>query len=123
MMSVSGFFSSTEQFGQMVQSELKRIGVQVNIMLLDGTTAIDRMRAGNYDAAYLSWDLDAWLVARLDAEALAVVRAAEREALRELAVECAQTFDADTRAVVGLPSSDIALELFRGVQAGLGLAA
>lgn len=73
--------------------------------------------------AALSWDLDAWLVARLDEAELAVVRVAEREALRDLAAECAQTFDADTRAVVGLPPSDIALALFRGVQAGLGLAA
>lgn len=89
----------------------------------DVRRAMARIAHEETEHAALSWDLDAWLVARLDAAELAVVRAAEREALRELAVECAQTFDADTRAVVGLPSPEVALELYRGVQAGLGLAA
>jgi len=50
--------ATTQQFGQMVQSELKKIGVQVDLRLMDGTAAIERMFAGDYDAGYLSWDLD-----------------------------------------------------------------
>ena len=42
--------------------------------------------------AALSWDLDAWLVSKLDVTDLEKLRAAEREAIRDLAVECAQRF-------------------------------
>lgn len=45
-------------FAQMLQQELKKIGVQLDIVVLDGTIAIQRILAGNYQAAYLAWDLD-----------------------------------------------------------------
>lgn len=50
--------ATSQQVGQLVQSELKKIGVNVNVVLMDGATAIQRMFGGNYDAAYLSWDMD-----------------------------------------------------------------
>jgi peptide/nickel transport system substrate-binding protein len=50
--------ATSQQFAQLVQAELKRAGVKVEISMLDGAMAIQRMAAGNYDAAYLSWDLD-----------------------------------------------------------------
>jgi peptide/nickel transport system substrate-binding protein len=55
IMSGSG---TSQQFGQMVQSELKKIGVLVDLTVMDGTEAIQRLKAGSYQAAYLSWDLD-----------------------------------------------------------------
>jgi len=50
--------ATSQQVGQLVQSELKKIGVNVNVVLIEGATAIQRMFGGNYDAAYLSWDMD-----------------------------------------------------------------
>jgi peptide/nickel transport system substrate-binding protein len=50
--------STAQQIGQMVQAELKKVGVQLDLALQDGATAISRILAGNYEAAYLSWDLD-----------------------------------------------------------------
>lgn len=50
--------STGRQFTQMVQSELKKVGVQVDLEMMDGSSAIQRILAGNYEAAYLSWDLD-----------------------------------------------------------------
>jgi len=73
--------------------------------------------------AALSWDLDTWLVSKLGEAERAQVREAEREAIRELTIECAQLFDAETRAVVGLPSPELAQSLFSSMRAGLGLAA
>ncbi len=49
---------TTRQFAQMLQAEWKRIGVDLRITTLDSSTAIQRMMAGNFVAAYLSWDLD-----------------------------------------------------------------
>jgi peptide/nickel transport system substrate-binding protein len=46
------------QVAQMVQSEFRKIGVQLDISVMDGAMAIQRLIAGNYDAGYLSWDLD-----------------------------------------------------------------
>ena len=43
---------------QLFQQALQQVGVQADVVPLDGTTAIQRILAGNYDAAYLSWDLD-----------------------------------------------------------------
>lgn len=48
----------TKQIGQMVQAELKNIGVGMELSLLDGSTAINRLMAGNYEAIYMGWDLD-----------------------------------------------------------------
>jgi peptide/nickel transport system substrate-binding protein len=50
--------ATTQQFGQMVQSELKKVGVQLDIRMMDGATVIQRLLAGDYESAYLSWDLD-----------------------------------------------------------------
>jgi peptide/nickel transport system substrate-binding protein len=44
--------------GQLYQNSLKSIGIDCELMVLDGATAIQRILAGNYDATYLSWDLD-----------------------------------------------------------------
>lgn len=48
----------TRQIGQMVQAELKAIGVGIELSLLDGATGIQRLIAGNYEAIYMGWDLD-----------------------------------------------------------------
>lgn len=48
----------TKQLGQMVQAELKNIGVDMQLMLLEGGSAIHRMMEGNYEAVYSGWDLD-----------------------------------------------------------------
>jgi peptide/nickel transport system substrate-binding protein len=46
------------QLAQLTQSEMKKAGVQVDIALMDGTMAIKRIQSGNFQSAYLSWDLD-----------------------------------------------------------------
>jgi peptide/nickel transport system substrate-binding protein len=51
--------ATARQVTQMAQSELKKVGVQVDLVLMDGATAIQRILKGNYQAAYLSWELDA----------------------------------------------------------------
>ena len=48
----------TKQLGQMVQSELKGVGIDVELLLIDGATAIQRLVEGNYEAMYGGWDLD-----------------------------------------------------------------
>ncbi|HVG23486.1 MAG TPA: ABC transporter substrate-binding protein, partial [Thermoanaerobaculia bacterium] len=48
----------TQQFGQMVQAEMKKIGVQLDLSVLDFTSAVARMTKGNYEAAYFAYDLD-----------------------------------------------------------------
>jgi peptide/nickel transport system substrate-binding protein len=45
-------------FAQLYQSDLKKIGVQMNIVLLDPAVLISRVLHGDYQSAYLSWDLD-----------------------------------------------------------------
>ncbi|HEY0159342.1 MAG TPA: ABC transporter substrate-binding protein [Thermoanaerobaculia bacterium] len=49
---------SARQVAQMAQQELRKTGVDLNVVLMDGQAAIDRIMAGNFDAAYLSWELD-----------------------------------------------------------------
>lgn len=49
---------ATFQFAQLVQSEFKKIGVPLTLTVLDGAAGIQRILGGNYQAAYLSWDLD-----------------------------------------------------------------
>ncbi|GAC1431623.1 MAG: peptide-binding protein [Thermoanaerobaculia bacterium] len=44
--------------GQLYQGALKTIGVDCELAVIDSATAIQRILAGNYEAAYLSWDLD-----------------------------------------------------------------
>lgn len=48
----------TKQVGQMVQAELKAIGIGIELNLLDGAAAIERLIKGNYEAIYMGWDLD-----------------------------------------------------------------
>lgn len=43
---------------QIYQATLKQVGIQMDVITLDGAAAIQRILAGNYEAAYLSWDLD-----------------------------------------------------------------
>ena len=47
-----------KQLLQLVQAEMKKAGINVNLVILDGAAAIQRILGGNYDAAYLAWDLD-----------------------------------------------------------------
>src|SRR5690606_24420548 len=50
--------ATARPIAQMAQSELKKIGVEVEIAVMDGSEAIQRLMNGNYDAGYLSWELD-----------------------------------------------------------------
>ena len=50
--------ATTAQFAQLLQAETKKAGVDLRIVTLDGALAIQRILAGDYQAAYLSWDLD-----------------------------------------------------------------
>jgi peptide/nickel transport system substrate-binding protein len=50
--------ASTKQFAQMVQAEMKKAGVAVEIAVTDTATAFERIRSGNFQAVYMSWDLD-----------------------------------------------------------------
>jgi len=43
---------------QLLQEELKKVGVELNIAPIDPALAIQRIIGGNYQAAYLAWDLD-----------------------------------------------------------------
>ncbi len=57
MMIISGSGSATA-IAQMLQSTLKTIGVEMNIVVVDSTIAIQRtIYTSNYDAIYMSWDL------------------------------------------------------------------
>lgn len=58
MIAISGS-ASTAQFTQAVQAEMKKIGVQLELHAMDGAASMQQILAGNYDAAYLSWTLDA----------------------------------------------------------------
>jgi peptide/nickel transport system substrate-binding protein len=50
--------ATTLQFGQMIQGEMKKIGVQLELTVLDFPSAIKRITSGDYQAAYFSYDLD-----------------------------------------------------------------
>jgi peptide/nickel transport system substrate-binding protein len=58
-MLITGGNSPSTPFAQLFQAELKKIGVQLDVTTLDPSTFIQRILAGNYGCAYLSWDLDA----------------------------------------------------------------
>ena len=49
---------ATKALTQMLQAEMKKIGVQMDLVMVDGATGIQRTFSGNYDAAYTAWDLD-----------------------------------------------------------------
>ncbi len=46
------------QVVQMIQSELRKAGVDMRIETMEGNAAIHRILGRNFDSAYLSWDLD-----------------------------------------------------------------
>jgi peptide/nickel transport system substrate-binding protein len=46
------------QFAQLLQAELKKIGVQMEISVIEGASGLQRALSGNYEAIYLAWDLD-----------------------------------------------------------------
>jgi len=48
----------TMQFAQMAQAEMKKVGVDLELTTVDPAIAVQRILAGNYQAAYLGWDLD-----------------------------------------------------------------
>lgn len=50
--------ATARQIAQMLQAEMKNVGIAMEIVMLDGATALERLLAGNYQATYLSWDLD-----------------------------------------------------------------
>ncbi|HEX9492784.1 MAG TPA: ABC transporter substrate-binding protein [Thermoanaerobaculia bacterium] len=57
MMVVGGNAPSTS-CAQLFQAELKKIGVQLDIVTLDFGAFSQRLLAGNYESAYLNWNLD-----------------------------------------------------------------
>jgi peptide/nickel transport system substrate-binding protein len=57
-MLVVGGSMASNPFAQLFQAELKKVGVQLDIVPLDFATLIQRVLAGNYESAYLSWNLD-----------------------------------------------------------------
>lgn len=51
--------ATSASFAQAVQSEMKKAGVQLEIRSIDAAACIQRLRAGEFDAAYMAWELDA----------------------------------------------------------------
>lgn len=49
---------ATKQFAQMVQGEMKKVGVNVELATIEPSIAIQRILNGNYQSAYLGFDLD-----------------------------------------------------------------
>jgi peptide/nickel transport system substrate-binding protein len=46
-------------FAQLLQAELKKIGVQLDIAVVDWASLSHRVLAGQYQASFMGWDLDA----------------------------------------------------------------
>jgi len=57
-MSVVGGNNASNPFAQLFQSDLKKIGVDLKITAQDPSAFLERVLNGNYQSAYLSWDLD-----------------------------------------------------------------
>ncbi len=57
-MLVIGGNAASNPFAQLFQAELKKIGVELDITPLDSSAFIQRVLAGNYECAYLNWNLD-----------------------------------------------------------------
>ena len=57
MLVFSGSQAST-QFAPLFQAELKKIGVQLDIVPLESGAFISRVLAGNYQSAFMNWKLD-----------------------------------------------------------------
>jgi len=49
---------ATKQIAQMLQAEMRNAGVTLEVVQLDSSTAFARILNGNFQAAYLGWDLD-----------------------------------------------------------------
>lgn len=49
---------TTVQFAQMVQAEMKKVGVDLELATIEPSVAIQRILSGNYQSAYLGFDLD-----------------------------------------------------------------
>lgn len=50
--------NNSQRFASVVQAEFGRIGVDLQITVTDASVAIGHILQGNYDAAYVGWDLD-----------------------------------------------------------------
>ncbi len=50
--------ATAQAIAQMMQADLKKAGVRMEIAVVDFAALMQRIMAGNYQAAYLSWDLD-----------------------------------------------------------------
>lgn len=50
--------ATTQQFGQILQAEMKRVGIDLELTMLDSSQAVTRILAGNFEAAFLNWELD-----------------------------------------------------------------
>jgi peptide/nickel transport system substrate-binding protein len=50
--------STAKTFAQLFQSELKKVGVDLKITSLDPGAFFEKVLNGNFQSAYLSWDLD-----------------------------------------------------------------
>ena len=57
-MIIPGGNAASSPFAQLFQSELKKIGVQMNIVSLDTGAFMQRVTGGNFESADLAWDLD-----------------------------------------------------------------
>ena len=57
-MLISAGSIATKNFAELYQSELRKIGVNLKVTPLDFSAAMQRVLAGNFQSAYLSWDLD-----------------------------------------------------------------
>lgn len=51
--------AATMQFGQAVQAEMKKAGVQLEVRAIDAAAFGKQIYAGNFDATYLAWVMDA----------------------------------------------------------------
>ncbi len=57
-MYVVGGNSASNPFAQLYQAELKNIGIELKVTPLDPGAFLARVFAGNFQTAYLAWDLD-----------------------------------------------------------------
>ncbi|MEA2240051.1 MAG: peptide/nickel transport system substrate-binding protein [Thermoanaerobaculia bacterium] len=57
-MIIAGGSGTSVAFAQLLQSDLKKVGVDLKISPLDGSAFIQRLLAGNYQSAYFAWNLD-----------------------------------------------------------------
>lgn len=51
--------AATAEFAQTIQGEMKKVGVKIEIRTIDTAAQVQKIRAGNFDSAYLGWELDA----------------------------------------------------------------